>query len=82
MQFNLISSSIEILTVTCLILNLITCIWILLGIHTPESWIYNSDAIKDLGKFEENKSYYYFYALQFLLTVFTTVGYGNDYSHT
>ena len=25
---------------------------------------------------------YYIYAASFLLTIFTTVGYGNDYSHT
>ena len=82
MQLNTISSSIEILTVTFLLINFITCIWILVGIHTPDSWIYNDDTIKELGKFEENKSYYYVYALNFLLTVFTTVGYGNDYSHS
>ena len=67
---------------TFLIINLITCIWILLGIYTPGSWIYDKGTHEELGSFKEHKSYYYIYALQFLLTIFTTVGYGNDYSHT
>lgn len=58
--------------------------------NTKNSWIRPDDkllkgeptAIDELGKIENNLRGYYVYALQFLLTIFTTVGYGNDYSHT
>ena len=64
--------------------------WILIGMHTEDSWIRPTAKIKagqptaidELGKFEENLKGYYIYAASFLLTIFTTVGYGNDYSHT
>jgi hypothetical protein len=64
--------------------------WILIGMHTEDSWIRptakikagQATAIDELGKFEENLKGYYIYAASFLLTIFTTVGYGNDYSHT
>ncbi len=57
--------------------------------HTEDSWIRPTGKIKgkltainELGKFEDNLTGYYIYSVNFLLTIFTTVGYGNDYSHT
>jgi hypothetical protein len=82
LQLKQLSNSIEIIIFSCLIINFITCIWILVGIYTPGSWIYVEGLQKDLGPFAENKKSYYIYALQFLLTILMTVGYGNDYSAT
>ena len=64
--------------------------WLYVGIKTENSWIRPNDkllkgeatVIDELGKFEDNLPGYFLYALWFLLTIFTTVGYGNDYSQT